>query len=285
MNTYIKVWEMLLERRVQFNEHEMVQSVMWFESMLGRNPWTNMNSSAYHLFLCIWKHFNLREFHNKIHMLLREMKTFLCSHFTLCQLRPQKSEAEKTLERKGQESKRFGERVEWRRCLHLTVLPQSQFPSGSFLGSGWSGLSMSAQAFHQGVLHPRLMAQSPESTCSPGSLSSHWSFLPLSSRRKSYVIHVPGFVLPLCSTFQNFPLWLILTGSPLSIHPHFMARYSTRNGKENFLGLLADPPRFTLVHLKSGPFSLHLHSMSSFWSFVSPESALFIITLLASEMI
>ena len=278
INTYIKVWEMLLERRVQ-SQPPTSMNLKWF------NPWCDLrvcwegtpgqtwtpvpitysfafgsisaSGSFIIKFTCSWERW--RFFSALI---------LPCVSWDTRKVKQRRCWREKAKRVRG-----LGERVEWRRCLHLTVLPQSRFPSGSFLGSSWSGLSMSAQAFHQGALHPRLMAQSPKSTCSPSSISSHWFFLPLSSRRKGYVIHVPGFVLPLCSTFQNFPLWLILTGSPLSIHPHFMARYATRNAKENVLGPLADPPRFTLVHLKSGPFHLHLHSMSIFWSFVSPESS------------
>lgn len=197
-------------------------------------------------------------------------KFFLWSHFTLCQLRHKKSEAGMRLERKGPERKRFGERVKWRRCPHLTVLPQNQTPSGSVLGSMWSGLSMSALAFLQCVLYPHLLAQSPhpQPHHSRSSLTGSFSLCPHTGR---VIGSCPSLYV---TSMFNFPLWCSLTDSLFSIHPYFMACCPSRNATKNFYShfwALAGPPPFTQVHQKTGPFHMHLHCMSSFWSF-TPKS-------------
>ena len=123
----------------------MVRSVMRCQRMLGRNPWTNITFSAHHLFLYLWKHFGLWEFHNKIHALPRERKMSLCSHFSLCQLRHRKSEAGKMGREKTKEEEVFG-----KGGMQKTPPPQSME------GEGGGGLSPKP-----GPFRPRPGSRSP----------------------------------------------------------------------------------------------------------------------------
>ena len=233
------------------------------EGTLGRNPWMNTNLSVHHLFLYIWKHFSLWEFHNKIHVLLRERRMSCCSHFTLHQLRHQKSEARKTGREK---TKRRG----GLRKVRDAEMPPPQRMGGSFpemdpfrphpgLQLPWSKLSNSMPSTDASWL------SSHKSTWSPSSLPPHRFFLPLSSHRKNCMVQISAFVLHLCWAFQNFFLRLILTGSFSSIHPQFRACHPTRNAMESFcFPLLATSwaSTFHTVHLQPGPFRLPLHSVS-----------------------
>lgn len=125
---------MLLEQRGQSQLSAwtgwMVWPVVRSEPALRQNPCTSIRApvpliyslafgsiSAYRSFiikfLCCW-----------------EIEIFLNSHFTLCQLRCQNSEAGKTLEREGQERRRLGKRVSWGQCSFLPILPQSRAAHG-----------------------------------------------------------------------------------------------------------------------------------------------------------
>lgn len=163
------------------------------EGTLGRHPWTNTNLSVHHLFLYIWKHFSLWEFHNKIHVLLRERRMSRCSHFTLHWLRHQKSEAgktgrEKTKRRGGLLKVREAETAEdggsFPELDPFRPRPRLQLP--------WAKLPNRMPSTVASWL------SSHKSTWSPSSLPPHRFFLPLSSHRKSCMAQIPAFMLHLC---------------------------------------------------------------------------------------
>lgn len=169
--------------------------------MLGRNPWMNITFSAHHLFLYIWKHFGLWEFHNKIHVLPREKKMSLCSHFSLCQLRHRKSEAgkmgrEKTKGRGGFRKGRNAEDAST--SEHGGRRRQRPLPkAGPLQASPWLQIPWSKPFSKVPSTHPSWLS-SHKSTRTPSSLPAHSFFLPSSLHRKSCMVQIPAFVLRLC---------------------------------------------------------------------------------------